>query len=143
MPLPEPEPGLVISYAYLWRHERQIGLDEGRKDRPCVIVLAVQQHDDAVSVTVAPITHRVPDAESIGKEIPPRIKHHLGLDHEKSWVVINEVNEFVWPGYDLRPIPGKHDRIDYGFLPSKLFEGIKAAMLELAIKRGLRITSRD
>ena len=33
MPIPTPEPGLVISYAYLWDHEAQSGLEEGRKDR--------------------------------------------------------------------------------------------------------------
>jgi hypothetical protein len=38
--LPTPEPGLVIPYAYLWRHEYNRGLEEGRKTRPSVIVLA-------------------------------------------------------------------------------------------------------
>jgi hypothetical protein len=28
MPLPEPEPGLVISYAYLWHHEHDSGVEE-------------------------------------------------------------------------------------------------------------------
>lgn len=41
MALPEPEYGLVISYAYLWRHESETGQTEGLKDRPCAIVLAV------------------------------------------------------------------------------------------------------
>ena len=41
MALPEPEPGLVISYAS-WHHEHQSGHDEARKDRPCVIVLAAE-----------------------------------------------------------------------------------------------------
>jgi hypothetical protein len=40
--LPEPVPGLVIGYAYLWRDEAPRGQDKGLKDRPCVIVLAVQ-----------------------------------------------------------------------------------------------------
>ena len=59
MPIPTPEPGLVISYAYLWHHESQAGQEEGRKDRPSVIVLAVErQADDATLVTVLPITHK-------------------------------------------------------------------------------------
>jgi hypothetical protein len=37
MPIPNPEPGLVISYAYLWQHERQAGREEGQKDRPRVM----------------------------------------------------------------------------------------------------------
>ena len=39
--IPDREPGLVIRYAYLWRSEHMRGLEEGRKDRPCAIVLAV------------------------------------------------------------------------------------------------------
>ena len=55
--IPTPEAGLVISYAYLWRRERETGLEEGRKDRPSVIVLAVErQKDGATIVTVLPIT---------------------------------------------------------------------------------------
>jgi len=30
MPIPDPEPGLVISYAYLWHHEHQTGREEGQ-----------------------------------------------------------------------------------------------------------------
>lgn len=43
MPLPEPKPGRVIGYAYLWRDQAAKGREEGIKDRPCVIVLAVQE----------------------------------------------------------------------------------------------------
>jgi hypothetical protein len=43
MPIPNPEPGLVISYAYLWHHEHQAGREEGQKDRPSVIVLAIER----------------------------------------------------------------------------------------------------
>jgi len=57
MPIPNPEAGLVISYAYLWHGEHQAGQEEGRKDRPSVIVLAtVREADGATTVTVLP-TH--------------------------------------------------------------------------------------
>lgn len=61
--LPEPEVGLVVSYSYLWREEKERGQIEGRKDRPCAIVLAVDQSRPAVGrkqVAVAPITHSQP-----------------------------------------------------------------------------------
>jgi hypothetical protein len=55
---PTREPGLVISYAYLWHHEHQAGREEGQKDRPSVIVLAVEREaDGAIAVTGLPITH--------------------------------------------------------------------------------------
>ena len=57
MALPTPRPGLVIRYAYLWRDEADQGREEGVKDRPCVVVLTVQQDDDAIRVRVAPVTH--------------------------------------------------------------------------------------
>jgi hypothetical protein len=34
MPIPNPEPGLVISHAFLWHHEHRAGREEGQKDRP-------------------------------------------------------------------------------------------------------------
>ena len=46
MPIPNPEPGLVISYAYLWHREHEAGREEGRKDRPSVIVLAIEREAD-------------------------------------------------------------------------------------------------
>lgn len=46
MSLPAPEPGLVIPYAYLWRHEHGKGQEKGREVRPSVIVLAVQSPKD-------------------------------------------------------------------------------------------------
>jgi hypothetical protein len=38
MALPEPECGLVISHAYLWRHESEVGQIEGVNDSPYAIV---------------------------------------------------------------------------------------------------------
>ncbi len=143
MSCPNPEVGLVISYSYLWRYEHQSGAEEGRKNRPCVIVIAVEKQDANIVVTVVPITHLKPKGDSLGIEMPPRVKQHLGLDSEKSWVIISEANQFIWPGYDLRPIPGSKTEFSYGFLPPKLFEQIKSEMLKLIIKRRTNITPRD
>ncbi len=51
MALPQPRPGLVVSYSYLWRRERDEGRVEGAKDRPCAIIL-VAQYDDADGLTI-------------------------------------------------------------------------------------------
>ena len=40
MTLPVPLPGLVIRYSFLWSREARAGATEGRKDRPCAIVVA-------------------------------------------------------------------------------------------------------
>jgi hypothetical protein len=129
MPIPNPEPGLVISYAYLWHSEHQAGREEARKDRPSVIVLAVEREaDDAIIVTVLPITHSAPTDPASAVEIPLPVKRHLGLDDESSWIVVAEGNEFLWPGYDLRKRP-QSDHYDYGFLPPRFFSQVLEAFV--------------
>jgi hypothetical protein len=142
MALPEPEPGLVISYAYLWHHEHETGQDEGRKDRPCVIVVALERASDgATVVTVAPVTHRPPDDRDAAVEIPQTIKQHLGLDPQRSWVVVTEGNKFVWPGFDLRKVPGT-ERFDYGFLPPRFFSSVLEGFTAWRKKRKGLLTDR-
>jgi hypothetical protein len=143
MAIPTPEAGLVISYAYLWRHEHRAGHDEGRKNRPGVIVLVVERDTDgAFLVTVLPITHRAPSVAATAVEIPLPVKRHLGLDDARSWIILDEGNEFLWPGYDLQKIP-KSDRYDYGFLPPRFFNQVRDAFFAWHRKGKLSLTPRD
>ena len=144
MPFPRPEPGLVVSYAYLWRHEHNQGLEEGRKNRPCVIVLAVAKPEgDVVRVTVAAVTHTPPHADAIALEMPLKVKMSLGLDDERSWIVLDEVNQFDWPGFDLRSVPGRGNSYAHGFIPPNLYDEVKATLLEASAKRKVKIVPRD
>jgi hypothetical protein len=129
MPIPTREAGLVISCAYLWHYEHRIGQEEGRKDRPSVIVLSVERAEDgATFVTVLPVTHTPPDDPAAAVEILQAVKRHLGLDDHRSWIVVAEGNEFLWPGYDPRKIPGA-DRYDYGYLPPRFFNQVLEAFV--------------
>jgi len=103
MALPVPVPGLVVSYSYLWNDQHRAGAEEGRKTRPCAIVVAATDEDGDTKVYVAPITHSRP-ADPHAVELPISAKRHPGLDDAPSWIVTNELNRFIWPGYDLRPI---------------------------------------
>lgn len=144
MPIPAPEPGLVLNYAYLWHDEYRRGLQEGRKDRPSVIVLkTVRAADGQVIVMVLPITHSPPTDPTVAVEIPPRVKQHLGLDAERSWIVVDEGNQFVWPGYDLRKISGSADEYTYGFMPPRLFQKIIETMRATHTKGRLKATPRS
>jgi PemK-like, MazF-like toxin of type II toxin-antitoxin system len=144
MPFPEPRLGLVISYAYLWHHEHRAGREEGSKNRPCVIILAVEHPaDDVTMVRVVPVTHRAPDDLSTVLELPLAVKHHLGLDDDRSWVILDEVNEFAWPGFDLRPLQGSRDRFEYGFLPPALFGQLMTKLTEVWGKRQGKAIPRD
>lgn len=143
MPIPAPERGLVIPYAYLWRHERGRGIEEGQKIRPAVIVLAVDGAEAGQPlVTVVPVTHTAQSVEE-GIELPPRVKQALGLDEERSWVVLTEYNQFTWPGFDLRPVTGTTDQFAYGFLPPALFARITAQLLRLIETRRVRPVDRN
>jgi hypothetical protein len=90
MSLPEPEPGLIISYSYVWRSEAAQGREEGVKDRHCVIVAALERQENGEAiVTVLPITHREPGDPAKAVEIPlvtiPLVtKRRLGLDSHRS-----------------------------------------------------------
>jgi hypothetical protein len=128
---PEPYAGLVIRYSYLWKREFDVGRDEGTKDRPCAIVLAVVDEDGDKEVWVLPITHSPPANGADAIEIPTLTKSRLGLDYERSWIVITEANEFVWPGPDLRPVPGRDaSTIVYGALPPRFFAHVRDKFLE-------------
>lgn len=144
MSFPKPETGLVISYSYLWSHEAKEGQIEGRKDRPCAILLLVQgANENAPIVTVAPITHSSPADPDVAVEIPRKVKEFLGLDSERSWVILDDFNIFKWPGFDLRPLPRGNDCYSYGLLPPALFMQIKDRFAALSGQDRINITPRD
>ena len=126
MTLPKPEPGLVIRYSYLWRTEYLKGREEGVKDRPCAIILTTQMRSGETGVTVLPITHSEPVNAAHALEIPQIVKSRLGLDSTRSWVMLDESNEFTWPGPDLRLLPGGDlSTVAYGMLPPNFFNMLR------------------
>jgi len=133
---PEPFPGLVIRYAYLWRREFLQGREEGVKDRPCAILLTVSDAEGDRRVVVLPITHSPPKDPALAVEIPAATKRRLGLDGERSWIILTESNRFVWPGPDLRPLtPGEPTSVVHGELPRALFEQMREKWLALFAER--------
>lgn len=133
MSLPAPHPGLVIRYAYLWKREYEQGREEASKDRPCAIVMAVIDDDGEQQVLVLPITHSPPINASDAIEIPAATKRRLGLDADRSWIVIAEANEFVWPGPDLRAVSGRDlSSVAYGVLPPRFFTYVRDEFLKRA-----------
>ncbi len=109
---------MVIRYAYLWRAEHERGIEEGAKDRPCAVLLAVTDEAGDRKVIVLPITHAPPRDPTLAVEIPTATKRRLGLDDDRSWIVIGEANRFTWPGPDLRPVKsGGATSVVYGEPP--------------------------
>jgi glyoxylase-like metal-dependent hydrolase (beta-lactamase superfamily II) len=133
VPLPIRVPGLVIRYSYLWYSEHLEGHEDGQKDRPCAIIAAIRAETNGdTRVLVLPITHSPPDHASLAVEIPAAVKRRLQLDDQRSWVVLSEWNEFVWPGPDLRRLPSADDAtVAYGMLPPSLFAAIRDRFIAL------------
>jgi hypothetical protein len=140
---PEPAPGLVIRYSYLWAEEHKRGREEGVKDRPCAVILVAVSDDDERVVTVLPISHAPPVDPALAVEIPPSVKRRLRLDDERSWVVLIEANRFIWPGPDLRPSrPGDSASVGYGLLPFALFEEIRTKFIAAIRAKRARVVPR-
>jgi hypothetical protein len=79
----------------------------------------------------------MPSNPEDGIEIPLPVKTRLGLDHERSWIILTESNRFVWPGPDIRSTDTESGY--YGAIPPALFETVKRRFIDLA--RGSRHAS--
>ena len=134
----------MIRYGFLWSHEQDGGADEAAKDRPCAIIVATRRSvTGEITVVVAPITHSQPIEAADSLQIPAAIARELGLDGGLHWLRLDELNRFAWPGYDLRPVPGRPGSYEYGMLPSHLFERLRQAILQRQSIKAARTQKRD
>ena len=77
-------------------------------------------------MTVLAISHAPPIDADEAIEIPATVKRMLGLDDKPSWIVLTEVNDFIWPGPDLSHVAGSNPpRFDYGVLPPGYFRKVR------------------
>lgn len=107
MPLPEPRPGLVIRYDYLWTREAAAGRIQG-KERPACLVAATDSSISPRFIVILPITHTRPNKDTVGIEIPAKVRAALGLDDAKSRVIVSEHNVDEWSNAGSRRFPAGH-----------------------------------
>jgi hypothetical protein len=143
--LPTPLPGLVIRYSDLWAADAARGQEEGDKDRPAVIVLVIEGNRPGITCVLAlSITHTAPSVGTEAMEIPHAVARRVGLDAARSWVVLSEFNEFVWPGFDLRVIPGRTPAsVAYGFVTAGFFNALRDRWLALDAAGKSKPVSRE
>ena len=142
MAIPKPEVGQVISYLYLWHRQSAAGREEAEKARPCAIVVAItpaSSSEVSESVAVVPITHSPPADPTLAIELPLEVKRQLGLDDEPSWLILDEINRFVWPGPDLA---STGDQLVYGTLPKPLTGRVLRTLATLIRTRRLKVVKR-
>jgi hypothetical protein len=109
------------------------------------VVLVVRQSGAAAArVCVLPITHSEPARHVEALEIPASVARKAGLDAAHARVVLSEFNEFVWPGFDLAPIPGRTPpTVAYGFLTPGFFNKLRDRWLQLDAANKSRGVDRD
>jgi hypothetical protein len=97
-----------------------------------MIVLAVQREGKATIVTVVPITRRAPPASDLAVKLSVEAKRRLGLDDSgPSWIITNDVNEFAWPGPDIRRVATKPStKFVYGLVPRAMFYDVRDAVVK-------------
>jgi hypothetical protein len=126
-----PERGSVIRYAYLRADESIAGREEGRKDRPVLVfALSVKKEDGSTQLLVLAITHTARVDPESAVAIPHEVKRRIGLDDVPAWIVTTEANAFVWPGPDIRPVPGRRPRtVVNGRVPDSLLREVARSSL--------------
>lgn len=136
MAKPEPTGGLVFRYDYLWADEEAEGREEGSKVRPCAVVVTLANG----RVLACAITHTEPKHPTTGIEVPPRVKAHLGLDKERSWIITSEVNLVDWEDPGIEPLAS--GQWSYGSIPPELAQQVAQAIVGLHNARRLPLVNR-
>ncbi len=103
--IPEPTPGLIFRYGYLWLEEYRKGRTDPSKDRPACIIARMAQHADhslkivddvAVEpgdVIILPITTKPPGTGQISVELTADEKRLCRLNPDfPSWLIVSEFN---------------------------------------------------
>ena len=106
-----------------------------------MVVVATIVRRGRTQLLVAPITHTEPERTADAVEIPKVAKQGLGLDAQRSWIVLTELNRFIWPGPDVRIAPGNDGPI-YDAIPDWLFFELRDAIVRRAKAGRLTITKR-
>ena len=144
MAIPGPRNGAVLRYAYLWKSEQDAGRVESEKDRPALVIVALRAPESGVeTVYVLPITHGSPQRPQWAVEIHADEMARLGLYEERSWIICDEINRFLWPGYNLRPVPGSRPpRWQYGVVLRGTYEKARHLFLKCRNEMRARVADR-
>lgn len=105
-----------------------------------IVHLRENEHRET-EVYISPITHLPPERRERAIEIPKATKARLRLDSQTSWIITTEVNRFIWPGPDIRSVPGGGSA--YGLLPAAMARDLVRQIKDNARNRALIVVQRD
>ena len=131
----KPPVGHLIAYEYLWASQHQTR-DDGAKTYPAAIVMTRDDLAPFPLAYVLGISHKPPRADERALEVLSKLKRHLGMDDQPTWIYTDQINIFAWPGPDLRlaenlsSIPSARGNCVIGALPTDWFERLKSHLQE-------------
>ncbi len=133
-----PKAGAVLRYPYLWARQAGIGETEGRKSRPCAVILAVRNDKGKTELRLCAVTSQPPQAHTRAVEIPAIEKRRAGLDGDISlWVIVDEHNVDVFEqSYYIEP------RSTVGQFSSAFTKELQAQMIVVLRERVSRAVKR-
>jgi hypothetical protein len=137
----EPPIGNLVAYEYLWLSQENTRND-GAKAYPVALIFAKKIIASVTLAYAVGVSHKSPHASEKAIEVPKKLKRHLGLDEDRSWIYTDQLNEFTWPGPDLKPaewlskLPSARNSCIIGALPINWFALVKQDVIEnLKLKR--------
>lgn len=100
-----PKAGDVLRYPYLWARQAGAGETEGRKLRPCAVVLATTNQTGRTFLRLCAVTTQQPRQDTLAIIVPDTEKRRAGLDVDiPLWVIIDEHNVDVFElSYYIEP----------------------------------------
>ena len=130
MRAPNPFPGLVVGYSYLWHQDYKLERDFSENPATYGVILSVREELGDKIVLVAALTDLQP-RNTEGVALPDATRERLGLPSAQYWIITSEVNRFIWPGPDLRSADSV-SKNELNVLPPILFESIKSSIHTLS-----------
>ena len=145
--IPDPTPGLIVRYGYLWLAEFRQKRTDPSKDRPACIIMQIPAGKRPAlqvvggygagldEVIILPITTRPPETEMLSIGLTASEKRVCGLDASTpSWLILSEFNIDTWPNADLSLVP-KTNRFEYGIAPPGLLMRVSRMFADAARTR--------
>jgi hypothetical protein len=133
-----PKAGTVLRYPYLWARQAGIGETEGRKSRPCAVILAVRNEKGQTELRLCAVTSQPPQNHNHAIEVPAIEKRRAGLDGDMAlWVIVEEHNVDVFEqSYYIEP------QSTVGQFSSAFTKELQAQMIAVLRERVSRAVKR-
>jgi len=140
MPLPNPELGLIVHDAYVFR---AAGTAAG-KHRPCLIAAVFPDPADPrkTGILYLPVSHTPPGPADAGIALSGQAKFAAGLDAAPQWILVSEGNQDTWPE-DIANPPNRPGQFAYGFLPPGTVKSIQLAFARRFMEKKFNIVRRN